>query len=125
VNELDPLRDEGINFYRRLLLAGNKTQARTVLGGCVSCFVAPLLTSPHLYSPHLYFCNELIQLPKKIGTPHAGDMMLTAVPGQSAIGLAAACTDIACSKVVLVVLLLFTELVFRCTDISYHLPFYA
>jgi len=45
VNECDPLRDEGINFYRRLLLAG--VPAR---------------------------CQNLM------GTPHGGDMMVTACP---------------------------------------------
>jgi len=32
VNECDPLRDEGINFYRMLLRAGVPARARTVLG---------------------------------------------------------------------------------------------
>ncbi|MYH14598.1 MAG: alpha/beta hydrolase [Gammaproteobacteria bacterium] len=32
VNELDPLRDEGIEFYRKLNAAGVKAAARTVLG---------------------------------------------------------------------------------------------
>ena len=32
VNELDPLRDEGIEFYRKLNAAGVKANARTVLG---------------------------------------------------------------------------------------------
>merc|ERR1712032_1631076 len=32
VNELDPLRDEGIRFYRRCLAAGTPAQCRVVLG---------------------------------------------------------------------------------------------
>ena len=32
VNELDPLRDEGIGFYRKLLAAGNDCAAKIVLG---------------------------------------------------------------------------------------------
>jgi acetyl esterase/lipase len=32
VNECDPLRDEGINFYRLLLRAGVPARARTILG---------------------------------------------------------------------------------------------
>ena len=32
VNELDPLRDEGISMYRKLAAAGNDCAARTVLG---------------------------------------------------------------------------------------------
>ncbi|MEC8868285.1 MAG: alpha/beta hydrolase, partial [Pseudomonadota bacterium] len=32
VNECDPLRDEGINFYRLLLSAGVKANCRQVMG---------------------------------------------------------------------------------------------
>jgi len=32
VNECDPLRDEGINFYRLLLRAGVPARARNILG---------------------------------------------------------------------------------------------
>ncbi len=32
VNECDPLRDEGIAFYRRLLAAGVEARGRVVLG---------------------------------------------------------------------------------------------
>jgi acetyl esterase/lipase len=32
VNECDPLRDEGINFYRLLLRAGVKARCRQVMG---------------------------------------------------------------------------------------------
>lgn len=45
VNELDPLRDEGLIFYRRLLHAGVQARARTVMG-----------------------------------TPHGGDLNMTAAP---------------------------------------------
>jgi len=34
VNELDPLRDEGLAYYRKLAAAGNSVQARTVNGTC-------------------------------------------------------------------------------------------
>ena len=34
VNELDPLRDEGLAYYRKLLAAGNAAQSRTVNGTC-------------------------------------------------------------------------------------------
>ena len=32
VNELDPLRDQGLAFYRKLLAAGVSAQGRTVAG---------------------------------------------------------------------------------------------
>ena len=34
VNELDPLRDEGLDYYRKLLAAGVSTYSRTVNGTC-------------------------------------------------------------------------------------------
>ena len=34
VNELDPLRDEGLAYYRRLAAAGVSVTARTVNGTC-------------------------------------------------------------------------------------------
>ena len=34
VNELDPLRDEGLGYYRKLLAAGVSTYSRTVNGTC-------------------------------------------------------------------------------------------
>jgi len=34
VNELDPLRDEGLNYYRKLLAAGVTAMSRTVNGTC-------------------------------------------------------------------------------------------
>ncbi|PRC60294.1 alpha/beta hydrolase, partial [Mycobacterium sp. ITM-2017-0098] len=34
VNELDPLRDEGLQYYRRLLRAGVPTVGRVVAGTC-------------------------------------------------------------------------------------------
>jgi acetyl esterase len=41
VNECDPLRDEGIAFYRLLLAAGVKAQGRTVLGTCHGAEIFP------------------------------------------------------------------------------------
>ena len=37
VNEFDPLRDAGIEFYRLLLRAGVAARARTVLGTTHGC----------------------------------------------------------------------------------------
>jgi acetyl esterase/lipase len=42
VNECDPLRDEGINFYRLLLRAGVSARARTVLGTTHGIEVMPI-----------------------------------------------------------------------------------
>lgn len=42
VNECDPLRDEGINFYRLLLRAGVAARARTVLGTTHGIEVMPI-----------------------------------------------------------------------------------
>jgi acetyl esterase/lipase len=42
VNECDPLRDEGINFYRMLLRAGVAAQGRTVLGTTHGIEVMPI-----------------------------------------------------------------------------------
>jgi hypothetical protein len=33
-NEVDPLGDEGLAYYRRLLAAGGDATGRTVLGAC-------------------------------------------------------------------------------------------
>jgi acetyl esterase/lipase len=43
VNECDPLRDEGIAFYRRLLSAGVPARARTVLGTMHGTELFPIL----------------------------------------------------------------------------------
>jgi acetyl esterase/lipase len=42
VNELDPLRDEGVNFYRLLLSAGVKARCRQVMGTVHGTEVFPL-----------------------------------------------------------------------------------
>ena len=43
VNECDPLRDEGINFYRRLLAAGVPARARQVMGTIHATEIFPML----------------------------------------------------------------------------------
>jgi acetyl esterase len=47
VNECDPLRDEGINFYRLLLGAGVPAQCRQVLGTIHGTEIFPM-TSPDI-----------------------------------------------------------------------------
>ena len=42
VNECDPLRDEGINFYRMLLRAGVDARARQVMGTIHGTEIFPL-----------------------------------------------------------------------------------
>ena len=43
VNECDPLRDEGIAFYRLLLRAGQPARARTVLGTAHGTEILPFM----------------------------------------------------------------------------------
>ena len=43
VNECDPLRDEGINFYRLLLKAGVNAAARQVMGTIHGTELFPLM----------------------------------------------------------------------------------
>jgi acetyl esterase/lipase len=43
VNECDPLRDEGINFYRLLLRAGVDARCRQVMGTIHGTEIFPLL----------------------------------------------------------------------------------
>ena len=42
VNECDPLRDEGINFYRLLLTAGVPAQCRQVMGTIHATEIFPI-----------------------------------------------------------------------------------
>ncbi len=50
VNELDPLRDEGLEYYRKLLAAGNAAQSRTVNGTCHAGDVIFLNAIPDVYA---------------------------------------------------------------------------
>ncbi|MCY3585103.1 MAG: alpha/beta hydrolase fold domain-containing protein [Acidimicrobiaceae bacterium] len=50
VNELDPLRDEGLAYYRKLLAAGNSAQARTVNGTCHAGDVIFRTAMPEVYA---------------------------------------------------------------------------
>jgi len=43
VNECDPLRDEGINFYRLLLRAGVSAQCRQVMGTIHAADIMPFI----------------------------------------------------------------------------------
>jgi len=43
VNECDPLRDEGINFYRLLLRAGVTTRCRQVMGTIHGTEILPMV----------------------------------------------------------------------------------
>ncbi|WP_419842909.1 alpha/beta hydrolase fold domain-containing protein [Candidatus Poriferisodalis sp.] len=50
VNELDPLRDEGLEYYRKLLAAGNAAQSRTVNGTCHAGDVIFRAAIPDVYA---------------------------------------------------------------------------
>ena len=43
VNECDPLRDEGVNFYRLLLRAGVDARCRQVMGTIHGTEILPML----------------------------------------------------------------------------------
>jgi acetyl esterase/lipase len=53
VNELDPLRDEGLNYYRRLLAAGVRGYSRTVNGTCHAGDVMFRKAIPEVYAATL------------------------------------------------------------------------
>ncbi len=50
VNELDPLRDEGLAYFHKLLAAGNSAQARTVNGTCHAGDVIFRAAMPEVYA---------------------------------------------------------------------------
>ena len=50
MNELDPLRDEGLAYYHKLLAAGNGAQARTVNGTCHAGDVIFRTAMPEVYA---------------------------------------------------------------------------
>jgi acetyl esterase len=43
VNECDPLRDEGIGFYRLLLASGVSARCRQVMGACHGIEILPVI----------------------------------------------------------------------------------
>jgi acetyl esterase len=49
VNELDPFRDEGLGFYRKLLAAGVQARARTVNGTCHAAEINFMKAIPDVY----------------------------------------------------------------------------
>ena len=50
VNELDPLRDEGLAYFRKLLAAGNSAASRTVNGTCHAGDVIFRTAMPEVYA---------------------------------------------------------------------------
>ena len=50
VNELDPLRDEGLTYYRKLTAAGNTATARTINGTCHAGDVIFRTAMPEVYA---------------------------------------------------------------------------
>jgi acetyl esterase/lipase len=65
VNECDPLRDEGIEFYRLLLRAGVPAQCRQVMGTIHGSEIFPM-TSPDISretaASIAHFCRTAHQL---------------------------------------------------------------
>ncbi|MEM6999978.1 MAG: alpha/beta hydrolase fold domain-containing protein [Pseudomonadota bacterium] len=64
VNELDPLRDEGLEYYRKLLAAGNLASARTVHGTSHAGDLSMPDVLPNVYAETLRsvvdFANSLV-----------------------------------------------------------------
>jgi acetyl esterase len=50
VNDVDPLRDEGITYYRKLLAAGVDATGRTVLGACHAADLMFRAAIPDMYA---------------------------------------------------------------------------
>ena len=50
VNEVDPLRDEGLAYYRKLLAAGVDATGRTVLGACHAADLMFRTAIPDMYA---------------------------------------------------------------------------
>ena len=61
VNELDPLRDEGLEMYRKLVAAGVNAQAKIIAGTThgIDRFFGLGIGRPHLSSIHVTMANSI------------------------------------------------------------------
>jgi acetyl esterase/lipase len=60
VNEVDPLRDEGLAYYRKLLAAGVDATGRTVLGACHAGDLIFRGAIPDMYAATIHDLNRFV-----------------------------------------------------------------
>jgi CubicO group peptidase (beta-lactamase class C family)/acetyl esterase/lipase len=82
VNEWDPLRDEGIGFYRLLLASGVSARCRQVMGACHCIELLPVICPDISHATASDIANFAIRAPCDVGSPKTslsdGDSALAA-----------------------------------------------